>query len=101
MFVIFLSTVLVLAGGNPVQAQFLEDFEEKLWGVQVSFTPEWRSVDQAAKLFEFEDFSMAGSDYSIGFARGRMRSGHWGLSLMRQRWQEAAVCTARFRVLRS
>lgn len=84
----------MLAGGNPVQAQFLEDFEEKLWGVQVSFTPEWRSVDQVAGLFEFEDFSMAGSDYSIGFARGRMGSGHWGLSFLRQRWQETTVCTA-------
>ena len=87
------ATVFLLTGSIPAHAQFLEDFEEKLWGVQVSFTPEWQSVDQAGKLLEFESLNMSGSDYTVGFARGRMRSGHWGLSLVRQRWQDVAVCT--------
>ena len=87
------ATVFLLTGSIPAHAQFLEDFEEKLWGVQVSFTPEWQSVDQAGKLLEFESLNMSGSDYTVGFARGRMRSGHWGLSLVRQRWQDVAICT--------
>ena len=86
------TTVFLLTGSVPAHAQFLEDFEEKLWGVQVSFTPEWQSVDQAGKLLEFESFNMSGSDFAVGFARGRMRSGHWGLSLVRQRWQDVAIC---------
>ena len=87
------TTVLLLTGSVSAHAQFLEDFEERLWGVQVSFTPEWQSVDQAGKLLEFESFNMSGSDFTVGFARGRMRSGHWGLSLVRQRWQDVAICT--------
>lgn len=35
---------------------------------------------------------MSGSDFTIGFARGRMRSRHWGLSFLRQRWKDAALC---------
>lgn len=89
-----LTAVFLAAGSVPAHAQFLEDFEERLWGVQVSFTPEWLSVDQGGKILELESIGMSGSDFAVGFARGRMRSGHWGLSLMRQRWQEAAICTA-------
>ncbi len=91
---VLIAVVLVLAGSLPASAQFLEDFEERLWGVQFSFTPEWRSEELGGKLFELERFDMSGADYAIGFARGRMRSGHWGLSLLRQRWEEVAVCTA-------
>jgi hypothetical protein len=87
------ATVLLLTGSAPVHAQFLEDFEERLWGVQFSFTPEWQSVDQTTSLLKFDRFDLSGSDFTVGFARGRMRSGHWGLSLLRQRWQEAVICT--------
>ncbi len=85
--------IVVLGWAYPSHAQFLEDFEEKLWGVQISFTPEWRSVDLGGDILDLAKFDLSGSDYTIGFARGRMRSGHWGLSLLRQRWQELAVCT--------
>jgi hypothetical protein len=87
------ATVLLLTGSAPVHAQFLEDFEERLWGVQFSFTPEWQSVDQTTSLLKFDRFDLSGSDFTVGFARGRMRSGHWGLSLVRQRWQDVAICT--------
>ena len=86
--------LFLLAGRVPAYAQFLEEFEETLWGVQVTFTPEWLSVDQGGKILGFERFDMSGSDYAVGFARGRTRAGHWGLSLIRQRWKEAAICTA-------
>ena len=91
---LILTVVLLLAGSVPASAQFLEDFEERLWGVQVSFTPEWRSVEQGGKILDFDKFDLSGSDFTVGFARGRMRSGHWGVSLVRQRWKEASICTA-------
>ena len=91
---LILTAVLLLTGSVPASAQFLEDFEERLWGVQVSFTPEWRSVEQGGKILDFDRFDLSGSDFMVGFARGRMRSGHWGVSLLRQRWQEASICTA-------
>ena len=89
---ILIATLAVLAGHAPAQAQFLEDFEERLWGVQVSFTPEWRSEDLGGDLLNLQRLDMSGSDFTVGFARGRMRSGHWGLSLLRQRWKDAAIC---------
>ena len=91
-FPLILTAVLLLTGSVPASAQFLEDFEERLWGVQFSFTPEWQSVEQTEKILGFERFDLSGSDFTVGFARGRMRSGHWGVSLLRQRWQEAAIC---------
>ena len=91
-----LVTAALLAGSVPANAQFLEDFEETLWGVQFTFTPAWQTggviEDLAGVLFEVDRFELSGSDYTFGFARGRMRSGHWGLSLLRQRWQDAAIC---------
>ena len=94
---VLIATLFLLAGGVPANAQFLEDFEEKLWGVQFTFTPAWRTAglteDLGSALFDVDRFDLSGSDYTIGFARGRMRSGHWGLSLLRQRWQDAAICT--------
>ena len=89
---ILIATLAVLAGHAPAYAQFLEDFEEGLWGVQISFTPEWRSEDLAGDLLNLQRLDMSGSDFTVGFARGRMRSGHWGLSLLRQRWKDAAIC---------
>ena len=86
-----LFAVLVTAG--PAHAQFLESFEESLWGVQGSFTPAWHFPDQLKNLLkDVGEIDMSGSEYSIGFARGRMSGGHWGLSLIRQRIGEGSVC---------
>lgn len=78
---------VVLLCGSPASAQFLERFEESRWGVQASLTPEWRSADFV--------FDLSGSDFTVGFARGRMRSGHWGVSFLRQEWREVSVCIER------
>ena len=85
-------TAVVLLAGSPASAQFLEQFEESLWGVQASLTPEWRSAGLVRDIFGFEKFDLSGSDFAVGFARGRMRSGHWGLSFLRQEWREVSVC---------
>ena len=90
---LILTAVLLLTGHGTASAQFLEDFEERLWGVQFSFTPEWRSEELGGDLLNLPRLDISGSDFTVGFARGRLRSGHWGLSLLRQRWQEAAICT--------
>ena len=89
---IVVASVLLLCG-SPARAQFLERFEESRWGVQASLTPEWRSADFVSDVFGFEKFDLSGSDFTIGFARGRMRSGHWGVSFLRQEWREVSVCT--------
>lgn len=66
--------------------------EESAWGVQASLTPEWRSIDFVREFLGAERLDLSGSDFMIGFARGRMRSGHWGVSFLRQEWRDAWVC---------
>ncbi len=83
---------VVLLAGTSTNAQFLEQFEESRWGVQASLTPEWRSAGLVRDLIGFERFDLSGSDFMVGFARGRMGSGHWGVSFLRQEWREVSVC---------
>ena len=74
------------AAAGPAEAQFLEAFEEDRWGVHASFTPQWRAPDQFRHLVRADEIgNWEGSDYTIGFVRGRATGGEWGLSLVRQR----------------
>ena len=75
---ILIATLVVLVGRAPAEAQFLEDFEERLWGVQVSFTPEWRSEELGGDLLGLQRFDMSGSDFTVGFARGAHAVGALG-----------------------
>lgn len=90
------SSIVCIAGllgiltAGSAQAQFLESFEESLWGVQGSFTPTWQYGHQFLNLINLDQYipgeiDFSGSEYTFGFARGRMSGGHWGLSLVRQR----------------
>ena len=54
-------TFVVLLSGSPASAQFLEQFEESLWGVQASLTPEWRSAGLARDILGLEKFDLSGS----------------------------------------
>ena len=91
---IVMASVMLLCG-SPASAQFLERFEESHWGVQASITPEWRSADFVGDIFGADRFDLSGSDFTVGFARGRMQSGHWGVSFLRQEWREVSVCIER------
>ena len=85
-----------LATAAPAEAQFLEAFEEDRWGVHVSFTPQWRAPEQTRYLLGADDAAdWQGSDYSIGFVRGRATGGEWGLALVRQRVKaDSILCLA-------
>ena len=83
---IALAATVALALGAPAEAQFLEAFEEDRWGVHASFTPQWRASEQARYLLGADDVTdWLGSDFSVGFVRGRATGGEWGLALIRQR----------------
>lgn len=91
-FVCVAGLFAILTAGSA-RAQFLESFDESLWGVQGSFTPTWQFPDQFKNLLkDVAEVELSGSEYSFGFARGRMSGGHWGLSLVRQRIDEGSVC---------
>lgn len=86
------ATAILIAGS--ADAQFLQSFDESLWGVQGSLTPTWNSLEQFKTFISASSVDMSGSEYTIGFARGRMSGGHWGLSLVRQRVRSGTVCYA-------
>ena len=86
------TTAILIAGS--ANAQFLQSFDETLWGVQGSLTPTWNSLEQFGRFISASSVDMSGSEYTIGFARGRMSGGHWGLSLVRQRVRSGTVCFA-------
>ena len=95
-FVCSVGLFAVLSAGSA-HAQFLESFEESLWGVQGSFTPTWQYGHQFLNLVKLDryipgEIDFSGSEYTIGFARGRMSGGHWGLSLVRQRIGDGSYC---------
>ena len=87
-----MTSLLGILIAGPANAQFLESFDEQLWGVQGSFTPTWNTPEQLRNLISADTVDISGSEYTIGFARGRMSGGHWGLSLVRQRIDTGSVC---------
>ena len=89
--IVCIAGLFVMLTAGSARAQFLETFEESLWGVQGSFTPTWRFPNQFKNLLKGAgEIDLSGSEYTIGFARGRMSGGHWGLSLVRQRIDEGS-----------
>lgn len=66
------------------------------WGVNFSFTPQWEISDSVRKvIYEANDEgTMKGREISIGFVRGSMRGGDWGLSFVRKPFDdESGVVT--------
>jgi len=69
--------------------------EPKHWGVSASFVPEWTIHDKIRPLFFDEDTegSIDGSEFSIGFVRGQVRGGDFGVSLIRKPWNDGSGST--------
>jgi len=80
------ASLLVLSAPSHLLAQ-------SKWGVAVSWTPEWKSGGPFGDALEGEgttvDFS--GSDFSIGIARGSDAGGDWGVSFIRQTWDDGST----------
>ena len=84
---------MVVVTAGSADAQFLSAFEEQLWGVQASFTPAWNSLEQFGSVLGAETVKdLQGSEWSVGFVRGRMSGGHFGVSMVRQRMKGGTVC---------
>ena len=71
-----------------VQGQPLPFFEDdpdvSLWGVSGSFTTSWSAPREYRWLLGAENLDLRGHDYRIGFARGSVLGGEWGLSYVHQ-----------------
>jgi len=76
----------VIAAGllmSPVAAQ--AQARRTYWGVSGSITPSWDVPSQFKTLFNADDLTFTGSDLSIGFVRGSILEGDWGVSFVHRK----------------
>ena len=67
------------------QLPFFEgDVDPVLWGVSGSLTEAWVAPKEFRWLIGAETVDLQGSDFRIGFVRGSVRGGEWGLSYVHQ-----------------
>ena len=92
-FVVALSTLgPPPAGAQPQTLPLFEEFGgEERWGVSASFTPTWVAPNQLRWLIGAENLDVQGSDFRIGFVRGRMLGGEWGVSFVSQRVNQGST----------
>jgi hypothetical protein len=102
---VIFATLLVAAIAHPAFAQrdrlLVEPSTPVEWGLTFGLTPRWDIVPAGlAPLagLEPEDMtsrggpsSLKGTDWSIGFARGRAVGGDWGISFVQQRLRRDSV----------
>ncbi len=88
------AALLTVVASTPAEAQFLEAFQATGWGVHLSYTPAWEAPDQFRYFLGADEIvDWKGSDFSIGFARGRATAGEWGLSFIRQQVEtDSLIC---------
>jgi hypothetical protein len=78
----------VLLGAAPAFAQ------DSSWGVAGTLVPKWNVPEENALstvLFDAERVDVNGSEFRIGFVRGRMLSGDWGVSYVRRRIDDGST----------
>ena len=59
------------------------------WGIVGSVTPTWKVPSQLETLFD-GTVDIKGTDFSIGIARGRSRSGDWGVSFIHKKFKDGS-----------
>ena len=67
--------------------------QESNWGVSASFVPSWtvpRDNALARLMFNADALDINGSEFRIGFARGRTLGGDWGVSFVRRRLKDGS-----------
>jgi hypothetical protein len=78
--ILALGLLLALPGAAQAQSH---------WGVSASFSPEWRTPKEVAQLLG-DSAEVSGTDFTIGFVRGRDQGGDWGFSFSRKRWDDGS-----------
>ncbi len=89
-FVPALFAAVLLMTLVPVSA-FAQLSDSKHWGVSVSFTPKWEAMDRFRDVFVEEEGTIEGTEFTIGFARGSMRGGDWGVSFVRKPFKDGST----------
>ena len=84
--------IVVLSEGFSPMAAFAQDgreTEQTHWGITGSTAPSWEIVSGLKRIFDAPHVVLKGSEFQVGFARGRELGGDWGVSLVRKRITEA------------
>jgi hypothetical protein len=82
--------LLLLATFATPAATLAQSADRNHWGISASVTPKWtlaKSIKDA--LFE-GDGTIKGSEFTIGFVRGRQRGGDWGVSFVRKPFEDGS-----------
>jgi hypothetical protein len=61
------------------------------WGVTAGIAPAWETPTQFKTFFNADDLTFSGSDLSIGFVRGAILEGDWGVSFVRRKVSDNAT----------
>ena len=80
---------LMAAGAASAQQQ-----EPSSWGVSGALAPLWKvPADQKifTALFDADQVNVNGSEFRVGFVRGRMLGGDWGVSFLRRRIDDGST----------
>lgn len=81
---LFLAAVFLLCLPGAAAAQ-----DGSHWGGIGSVTPQWKVPTQLETLFD-GTVDIKGTDFSIGIARGRSRSGDWGVSFIHKKFKDGS-----------
>lgn len=69
-------------------------FAQSSWGVVVSGTPSWKVPDRNKFYFDADENTVAGSEFTIGIARGQTLKGDWGISFTRMPIKDGSSLTS-------
>lgn len=87
-FVSALGLVILFSGQVLAQSQ---PEEPTYWGVTSNLIPSWEFVPEIKKLFHANDIDLKGSEFKIGFVRGKEFGGDWGVSLIRKKISDSKI----------
>lgn len=68
--------------------------QESSWGVSASIVPTWTVPSDNAlvkAMFGGETVDITGTEFRIGFVRGRMLGGDWGVSFVRRKLKDGST----------
>jgi hypothetical protein len=71
--------------------------QESSWGVSGSFVPSWTVPGDSAlskAMFGADALSINGSEFRIGFVRGRTLGGDWGVSFVRRKLNDGSTISS-------
>jgi hypothetical protein len=79
----------------PPDSSFAQT-DRSRWGVSGSFVPTWQVPREGKVLFDANEIVVEGSEFRVGFVRGRDFGGDWGVSFLRETVNDGSrVCGPR------